>query len=327
VNILIVHNAVIPARHYGGIERVIWALGKKLVQLGHKVSYLVPEGSECPFAQIHFLDPNEPIEDQIPEEVDLVHAHFPQEINTSKAVLHTIHGNAREGQSLPVNSIFVSANHAARHGSKSFVYNGLDWNEYAKPNLDLKRHYFHFLGNAAWGVKNVKGAITTAQIAGEPLKVLGGTRLNFRMGFRFTPDPSISFYPKVNDEQKGQIMSQSRGLVFPVRWHEPFGLAVIESLYFGCPIFTTPYGAFPEIVDQSVGFMSSKAHELAAAMKSAADFSPEICHAHAVEKFNAQAMAKEYLKKYEEVLNGNQLNDSAPKIDPSIPSRSLEWNS
>ena len=46
------------------------------------------------------------------------------------------------------------------------------------------------------------------------------------------------------------LLNASRGLIFPVRWHEPFGLAVIESLYFGCPVFATPYGALPELVQE-----------------------------------------------------------------------------
>ena len=44
-HILIVYNAKIPALLYGGIQRVIWDLGKSLVGKGYKVSFLVKEGS------------------------------------------------------------------------------------------------------------------------------------------------------------------------------------------------------------------------------------------------------------------------------------------
>ena len=41
-----------------------------------------------------------------------------------------------------------------------------------------------------------------------------------------------------------------------MRWHEPFGIALIEALYFGCPVFGTPYGSLPEIVEEGVqGFL------------------------------------------------------------------------
>ena len=41
---------------------------------------------------------------------------------------------------------------------------------------------------------------------------------------------------KLTSSEKGEILNSSKGLVFPVLWHEPFGLAIIESLYYGCPV-------------------------------------------------------------------------------------------
>jgi hypothetical protein len=52
MHILFVNHAPIPVFAYGGTERVIWDLGKSLVGLGHRVSYLVPQGSHCDFAQV-----------------------------------------------------------------------------------------------------------------------------------------------------------------------------------------------------------------------------------------------------------------------------------
>ena len=47
MHVLLVNTTPIPVYAYGGTERVIWDLGKSLVKLGHKVSYLVPQGSHC----------------------------------------------------------------------------------------------------------------------------------------------------------------------------------------------------------------------------------------------------------------------------------------
>ena len=41
MHILFVNHAPIPVFAYGGTERVIWDLGKSLVRIGHRVSYLV----------------------------------------------------------------------------------------------------------------------------------------------------------------------------------------------------------------------------------------------------------------------------------------------
>ena len=70
MNILIAHNSKIPAFKYGGIERVIWYLGEELVKLGHKITYLVPEGSFCEFADVIAIDLNQAIDNQIPEHID-----------------------------------------------------------------------------------------------------------------------------------------------------------------------------------------------------------------------------------------------------------------
>ena len=51
---------------------------------------------------------------------------------------------------LDKNSVFVSKNHANRYQSNEYVYNGLDWDDYGKVDLEKKRKRFHFLGNAAW---------------------------------------------------------------------------------------------------------------------------------------------------------------------------------
>ena len=42
MHILIVNRSKIPVSAYGGAERIIWWLGKALVQMGHQVTYLVP---------------------------------------------------------------------------------------------------------------------------------------------------------------------------------------------------------------------------------------------------------------------------------------------
>ena len=41
MHILIASKTQIPVVTYGGTERVIWDLGRGLVELGHRVTYLV----------------------------------------------------------------------------------------------------------------------------------------------------------------------------------------------------------------------------------------------------------------------------------------------
>jgi glycosyltransferase involved in cell wall biosynthesis len=327
LNILIVHDQKLPVFTYGGTERVIWGLAKELHLLGHQVTFLLPAGSSCDFAKMLILDTSKELNEQIPEEIDIVHFQKQPDEFIEKPHLVTIHGNGNKDRILSINSVFVSKNHAQRHGSESFVHNGLDWSEYAKPNLHVERQRFHFLGNAAWRIKNVKGAIkTTLKTPKEHLDVLGGKRFNFKMGLRFTFSPRIHFHGMVGGQQKFQLLNSSKGLIFPVLWHEPFGLAITESLFYGCPIFATPYGSLPELVNPEIGFLSNNSADLAEAILQSDQYNSLTCHAIARDLFDSKTMAKKYLSMYEKVLNGEQLNQENPQILEQNTPKFLPWN-
>jgi glycosyltransferase involved in cell wall biosynthesis len=328
MHVLIVNNSKIPVTLYGGTERVIWYLGKELVRLGHQVSYLVAAGSTCDFATVIPIDPIKKLVDQVPAQVDLVHFNeTPPALDTlSKPYLITIHGNSNDDRIFAQNTVFVSNNHASRYGSNAYVHNGLDWTDYEAPDFSTQRTFFHFLGNAAWRVKNVKGAINAiTQTRHEKLSVLGGVRFNVKMGLRFTLSPRIRFYGMVGGAQKYRLLNQSKGLVFPVRWHEPFGLSVIESLFYGCPVFGTPYGALPEIVTPEVGFLSNRAADLTEQLELSSRFDPKTCHAHAVSQFNSKKMALSYQTYYQKVLDGAQINEKPPQLLEIQKDKFLPW--
>ena len=315
MHIMLVNAARIPVFAYGGTERVVWDLGLALVELGHEVTFLVPAGSSCSFASVQFIDPDKSWQAQIPSHVDVVHFQFHPGYEPKQPYLVTEHGNGQVGQALLENTVFVSKNHALRHGSDQYVLNGLDWRNYAAPNWDLPRTHTHFLGKAAWRVKNVRGAIDVAKHANTTIAVLGGNRFNFKRGIRLTFTQRATFYGMVGGPQKFDLLNRSNGLIFPVTWHEPFGLAVIESLFYGCPVFATPYGALPEIIDGSVGLLSAEADTLAHAVRDHLDnatYSKQVCHEHAVTQFGCERMARDYIAKYRLVSGGQALHAQAP---------------
>lgn len=193
----------------------------------------------------------------MPDAIDVVHFQFQVHGFTKKPYIITVHNNPGDAE-LDNNSVFVSANHAQRHGSSVFVPNAIATADYPKPDFNRKRTHTHFLAKAAWRVKNVKGAIAVATMSGHKLVVLGGTRLNLKMGLRFTPHLNVRFKGMVGDETKSIEMNRSKALLFPVLWHEPFGIAIIESLYFGCPGFRHPLWFTPRIGSCRSGLFISK---------------------------------------------------------------------
>ena len=224
----------------------------------------------------------------------------------------TAHGNAEPGTWFPRNTVFISRDHAARHQGETVVYNGLHWDSYGAVDLQAKRNRAHFLGNVYWPFKNLVGAIDVACKAKTPMDVMGGRRLQTKNGWRFTWQPQIRFHGMTGGAQKMKLLNQSCGMVFPVTWHEPFGLAIVESMYFGCPVFATPYGAIPELVPSECGTLSASSAELAEALQQWRQYDPKACHARARDNFNAHSMATSYVQIYSRVLDAGWLQAGFP---------------
>lgn len=325
MHVCIVIDATIPPALYGGTERVVYWLGKGLHQLGHHVTFLAGPDSRCEFAQIIALNPAIALDRQIPAGTDIVHLHSGTDIPHDLPFCQTQHGNTRQAQTFHPNTIFVSQSHASNHGATAFVHNGLDPDDYGPPDLTRKGGNLVFLAKAAWRVKNVRGAIEVARKAGKKLDIVGGHRLNFKMGFRLTLDWNCHFHGMLGGQDKNRLVQQAGGLVFPVRWPEPFGVAVIEALYFGLPVFATPYGALPELVDAASGFLSTSCAELAEQAARADHYDRPAIHATWQERFTHLHMAKKYLNYYEQILSGQDLHPALIHAPAVRGNDLLEW--
>lgn len=307
MNILIANNTVIPATLYGGTERVIWWLGKELTRLGHKVTYLVKEGSACPFAEVLVYDEARPLNEQIPDYVDVVQLEFPPKEKPKKPYLFNHQGNYYEKEEFDMNTVFVSRNHAERNSSQTFVYNGIDPDDYGPVDFDRARKYLFFLGYAKRPEKNLKACAYIARKTGNVLAVVGGRPAWFRWR------PWLDYKGFVGGEDKNTVLRNSKALLFPVLWHEPFGIAIIEAMYFGMPVFGTRYGSLPELVSPQSGFLSNSISELIEAVKDLSKYDRRRIHEYACERFTAKRMTQDYLKLYEKVLSGQTLNPRPPK--------------
>ncbi len=335
MKIILVCDSKMPVSPYDDDkERIVWELGRALVRLGHEVCFLVRKGSVCGFAQVLIYHEKKPLDDQIPLDADIVHFQEDPRQKISKPYLVTQHDNSTKARTFDQNTVFLSDSHARLHGGAVFVYPGLNFSAYATPELGTRRLWFHFLGNASKRGRNVRGAIDLAAKSDARLHVIGGSRVNFRQGLRIPLSPSARFHGALSPDGRDALLNASKGMIFPVLWQEPFSLGVIESLYFGCPIFGTPYGAMPELLGKKValkehnapvngrvdafyadyGCLSVRKTELLEAIKNADDFDRVKCHEYAVEKFSAQRMAQDYLTLYAQVCRGQPLHEKAPTL-------------
>ena len=129
----------------------------------------------------------------------------------------------------------------------------------------------------------------------------------------------------VGGEEKYERIGKSKGLVFPVLWPEPMGLAVIESMYFGCPVFATPYGALPELVPSFAGYLTNESSSMAEALKRADDYDRHAIHEYALNNFNALKMTQGYLALFEHVMTGAAVHPKPLKMRETMPNGALPW--
>lgn len=294
--------SLLPVRGYGGGQRVIVWLVRGLAELGHRVTLLALPGSRVPEATVLPLDPGQTrrpdfdITGLLPDSIDLLHAHGL--LTTTPRVPHvfTLHGNLRAGRTAPPNTIFLSADHARRHGGTAFVYNGVDPSEYVfrakKDGYDL------FLGRLH-SVKGYRWAIEGSKRAGRRLIVAGGWRPSLRRGLRFVGT--------VDGERKANLLAGAECLWMPALWDEPFGLTLVEAMMSGTPILGTQRGALPEIVSAGVGALGDTLEDLVRLRPAVKHLDPSACRTRAELWFSHTAMALEYVRVYRHYLSTHEL--------------------
>jgi glycosyltransferase involved in cell wall biosynthesis len=309
MHIALVHDALIPPPKYGGTERIIAWLARALIKLGHKVTLVAREGSQI--AGAGFVPHSPDWESRLPAGVDAAHLWSTPGTPPRLPFLVTIEGNGQPGEVFHPNTLFISQRHAQNHGASRFVYNGIDPDDYRCE--ERRENYAVFLAKASWKVKNLDGAIAVARAAGMPLEVLGSRDWPLGIQRHLPRIRGVRYHGMVGDADKREILSRARALIFPVRWHEPFGIAITEALASGCFVLGTPYGSLPELVTPEVGFLSADGGQLAARLREPDRYKPAACRARVSRGLSDLDMARAYLPYYESVIKSGKLAPDAVK--------------
>jgi len=307
LHVVVASHYRLPVKGYGGTERVVVALVRGLAALGHRVTLLAAPGSrvseatvvEVPPARIR--DPDLDLATLLPPDADLLHAVFPVRRAPSHPFVQTLEGNLSSGSPALSNNICVSQDHARRHGTDVFVYNGLDPADFifraAKDDYDL------FLGRLH-RVKGYRWAVAAAKRSGRRLLIAGGWRPSLRRNIRYAG--------AVDGRRKAELLAGARCLWMPALWDEPFGLTLIEALLSGTPVLGTRRGALPEVIAPNVGALCDSLDEMIGAAETIHTRDPEACRAHAERNFSHLVMAQEYVRMYHTLLETGTLPPGRP---------------
>jgi glycosyltransferase involved in cell wall biosynthesis len=275
-------------------------------------------------AHVHFVELSRVCRDAA--DYDVIHSHldylaFPFGRGCATRWIHTLHGRLdlpetaalfQEFDDVPVVSISDSQRRPIPNANwVRTVYNGIPVDSF--PLGQGEGGYLVFLGRIS-PEKGVAEAIDVALAAEMPLKIAARMPLpnkenpwvaldwqyyEAEVEPRLRKSRLIEFVGEVDDREKALLLKDARAMVFPLRWPEPFGLAMTESMACGTPVITRPLGATTEIVRPGhTGFLCHTVDEMAQACHRVDDLDRSECRRVVESCFSSRAMALGYLDAY-----------------------------
>ncbi|SIM66663.1 glycosyltransferase [Micromonospora cremea] len=117
----------------------------------------------------------------------------------------------------------------------------------------------------------------------------------------------------VAGQERDDLLASARASLFPLRWEEPGGTAVVESLALGTPVVATARGCLPELIEHGrTGLLTADEEELGELVLAADLLDADECRRVAAQRFTPAVMAQRYVELYQRV---RQLA-SAPRLQP-----------
>jgi glycosyltransferase involved in cell wall biosynthesis len=302
MRIVQLHHSRLPVTGYGGAQRIVVWLAYGLAELGHDVTVVAAPGTALPGLRCRSLDPSVlysadfDVRRVVPEPFDILHFHGPPQLSLTIPYVHTLHGNMGPGRTADARAICVSENHAQRHGTRSFVHNGVRLDEYryepSKGDFDLFMARLH-------GVKGWRTAAAIARRCKIKLVLAGGWRPSLSRYVRFVGE--------VSGERKRDLLAEARCLWMPVAWDDPCPVNVLEALASGTPVIGTPRGSLPELIGPDGGGIGATEAELIALRRRLDQWEPAVVRARGERFFSHLRMARDYLRMYDHLLTHGEL--------------------
>lgn len=278
-------------------------------------------------------------------EIDLIHLHDDNilafDLLLTRPALLTLHSDIDGFWDLALNPslkncqsklVAISQSQKKIYESRGFkvsymVYNGVD--ESLFELVDKKFDYLLSLG-AIMPVKGQERAIEVALNSGHDLILAGNigdqTYFKKKIKSKITHDLTeaddklaaylnlpagdqvkIVYVGSVNNQQKKGLYSNAKAFLMPIDWDEPFGLVMVEAMMSGTPVIAFGRGSVSEIIDSGqTGYIVADAREMIQALTTVDRIDLKKCREIAIAKFGKNQMINNYIKVYEDILEGKK---------------------
>jgi glycosyltransferase involved in cell wall biosynthesis len=182
------------------------------------------------------------------------------------------------------------------------IYNGLDFQT-------IPRSLSHdgtlaFVGKIDPNT-GVEDAIEVASYLGRKLSIYGVPEpyntLYFEKCIRplLQMHPNVTYHGLVDQQTLFQELGRAQALLFPVKWDEPFGNAIIEAMAVGTPVIMYDRGSACELIVEGVsGYVVPQDNriEMASAVERADAIDRAKCADYAREFFDLEKSVEEYIE-------------------------------
>ncbi len=112
-------------------------------------------------------------------------------------------------------------------------------------------------------------------------------------------DSQVIYVGELAGEATKHWYRHAYATLFPIRWGEPFGMVLIESMASGTPVVAFGEGAVPEIVKHGeTGFVTASVDAMVAAVARVDSIDRRACRAHVQTNFSTRLMAARYASLY-----------------------------
>jgi glycosyltransferase involved in cell wall biosynthesis len=106
----------------------------------------------------------------------------------------------------------------------------------------------------------------------------------------------------VAGQERDDLLARARATLFPLRWEEPGGTAVVESLALGTPVVAVARGCLPELIEHGrTGLLTGDEEELGDLVLASGLLDPDECRREAAARFTPAVMAERYVELYQRV--------------------------
>ena len=329
----------VPPLRYGGTELFVANLAKGLKQLGVE-PIIYTNGASTADAEIRwkYAEPEWPLSSESAgltkeldhlswslmdagSDCDLVHVNSSPAVTYSRFLPVPMCCTIHHPYNADLNRLYeeYSDTHyaAISHDQASWlesigpevIHHGLDMDLYRF--REEKQPYLSFLGRIC-PIKGTHVAIEIAKRAGIPLKIAGEIQPIYQGYFDSKIRPhldgrNVEFVGEADAALKNELLGNSMGMLFPIQWAEPFGMVMVEAMACGTPVIAFAGGAVAEVVSNGISGRICENIEEAVHTVTHERFRPRQVRNWAEEKFSVERMADDYLRYYNDILEGPTL--------------------